>query len=62
MWSIVHFSNENSVCAVPSSWMKKNKCAWPKKDVKRFLERRVMPNTFDFNFLSARLLKKGIGN
>lgn len=61
MWSIVHFINENSVYAVPTSWFKNNTCAWPKRDVTRFLQRRVIPNKFDFNFLPARLLKKGIG-
>jgi len=61
MWSIVHFRNDNSVYAVPSTWMKKDICAWPKRKVKRFIETRIIPNKFDFDFLPARLLKGGIG-
>lgn len=61
MWSVVHFKNDNSVNAVPSTWVKRDMCAWPKRDVKRFLERRIIPNDFDFDFYPARLLKKDIG-
>ncbi|KAF0711261.1 Uncharacterized protein FWK35_00028362, partial [Aphis craccivora] len=62
MWSIVHFRNDNSVYAVPSTWMKKDICAWPKRKVKRFIETRIIPNKFDFDFLPARLLKGGIAS
>ncbi|KAL5238376.1 hypothetical protein ACI65C_005786 [Semiaphis heraclei] len=62
MWSIVHFKNDNSVYAVPSTWIKNDVCAWPKKNVKRLkrlIETRI-PNKFNFDFLPARLLKGGI--
>lgn len=61
MWTIVCFDEENTVEAVPAHWIKKNLCAWPKKDIKKCLERRTIPNKFDFNYFPSRVLKKGIG-
>lgn len=61
MWSIVVFDNENAVEAVPAHWMKNNFCAWPKKDTKKHILHRTIPNKFDFNYFKSRLLKKGIG-
>ncbi|KAL5234480.1 hypothetical protein ACI65C_001890 [Semiaphis heraclei] len=60
MWSIVIFDDENAVEAVPAHWMKNNLCAWPKKDTKKHLLRRTIPNKFNFNYVKSRLLKKGI--
>lgn len=61
MWSIVVFIKDNTVEAVPTSWFKNGYCAWPKKDQKIKINRRIQPNNFDFEFYSARILKKGIG-
>jgi hypothetical protein len=61
MWRIISFDYENSVEAVPSHLMKNNMCAWPKKDVKKHIQRRTNPNKFDFNYFKSRILKKGIG-
>lgn len=35
MWTVVHFIKEDAVEAVPSHWIKKRMCAWPKKDIKK---------------------------
>lgn len=59
MWSIVIFSSDNSVAAVPSHWYKNGQCAWPKKYIKnknKFIERRSIANTLEFDFFSARKL------
>ena len=61
MWSIVLFENENTVEVVPTHWVKNNVCAWPKKYVKKNVERRVLANKFDFNYFVSRTLKKNIG-
>jgi len=57
-WDIVLFKNDNSVEAVPSSWVRKNTCAWPKnsKFVKKYIEKQIKPNPDDFTFYSARKL------
>eukprot|EP00102_Acyrthosiphon_pisum_P019468 XP_016656678.1 PREDICTED: uncharacterized protein LOC107882601 [Acyrthosiphon pisum] len=60
MWSIVEFENENTIEVVPAHWVKNNVCAWPKKDVKKNVERRVLSNKFDFNYFASRTLKKNI--
>lgn len=60
MWTIVSFDDENTVEAVPAHWVKQNLCAWSKKDIKKCLERRTIPNKFDFIYFPARVLKKGI--
>jgi len=63
MWTIVNFTEENTVEAIPSHWIQKdNTCAWPKKNVKKHVERRTIPNSFDFNFYPSRVMKKNIGN
>lgn len=61
MWTIVVLKKDNTVEAVPSHWLKNGLCAWPKKDPKKKLERRLKTNTFDFDFYPARILKKNIG-
>lgn len=62
MWSVVVvFKDDNSVEAVPSSWFKDKKCAWPRKNAKRLIERRTIPNEIEFDFLEARKLGKNIG-
>lgn len=62
MWTVVHFVKENSVEAVPSHWVKKTTCAWPKKDIKKHIHRRIIVNKSDFNYFPSRILKKCIGN
>uniref|UniRef100_A0A2S2P2H6 Uncharacterized protein n=1 Tax=Schizaphis graminum TaxID=13262 RepID=A0A2S2P2H6_SCHGA len=57
MWSIVNFTNDNSVSAVPSHWWKNGYCAWPKSSTKNaslLLQRRAIPNKFDYDFFKAR--------
>lgn len=39
MWSVIIFEKDNSIEAVPSTWYFKNKCAWPKKNPKKFIEK-----------------------
>lgn len=62
MWTMVHFPNDNAVEAVPSHWVKKNICAWPKKDVKKHILQRSVVNKFDFVTFPSKTLKKDIGN
>lgn len=59
MWAIVLFLTDETVEAVPSTWIvkgKHQKCAWPIKKslVAKYIEKCVPPNENDFNFLSAR--------
>lgn len=63
MWSIVVFNDDQSVEAVPSYWFNNdnNMCAWPKKNSKKCLVGRVVPNKIDFDYYSARKLGKNIG-
>lgn len=62
MWTVVHFTNENSVEAVPSHWVKKDVCGWPKKNIKKHMHHRTIVNKYDFDYFPSRILKKGIGN
>jgi len=61
-WSVVYFSDENSVEAVPSIWLDKKQetCAWPAKlkYVKKFIEFQQKPNKKDFTYHPARKLGK----
>lgn len=62
MYSVVFFIKENTVDAVPSHWMKNNLCAWPKKHIKKCIERKLQPNDVDYDYFPARVLKKHISN
>lgn len=62
MWTVVHFTKENAVEAVPSHWVKKDVCAWPKTNVRKHINHRTMVNKYDFDYFHSRTLKKGIGN
>ncbi|XP_029345719.1 uncharacterized protein LOC107883889 [Acyrthosiphon pisum] len=62
MWSVIIFEDDNSIEAVPSIWYQKNKCAWPKNNPKKFIEKRVVPNKTDFFFLRARKIGKDVDN
>jgi len=58
-WDVVNFLNDNSVEAVPHTWFKNKKCAWPKdpKQIKKFIEKRKIPNQNEFVFYPARKFK-----
>ena len=57
-WDIVLFKNDNSVEAVPSTWLRKHSCAWPKnsRNAKKYIEKQIKPNPDDFIFYPARKL------
>lgn len=57
-WDIVCFKNDNSIEAIPTSWIRKNTCAWPKvsRHAKKFIEKQIKPNSTDFIFYPARKL------
>lgn len=61
-YSVVHFIEDESVEAVPSCWVKKHFCAWPKNKncVSKYIQNKHRPNEIDFIFLKARELLKGI--
>lgn len=63
MWAVVHFFADDSVEAVPKHWFKDQGCAWPIKssNVNKLIERRVIANSLEFQYLSARLLSNNIG-
>jgi len=61
MWSVVNFINDNTVETVPSFWLRKDKCAWPRKNPTMFIKRRSLPNKFDFVYLDARKIGKDYG-
>jgi len=63
MWSVVNFSKDNTVEVVPSFWVKDNKSAWPKKNAKQFIKQRLVPNNYDFQYLSIKKkMCKDLGN
>jgi len=61
MWSIIEFVEEKTVEVVPNYWFKNQKCAWPKNNIKKMIQKRVYPNVVDFNFYLARKIGKDIG-
>lgn len=62
MYSVVFFIKENTVDAVPSHWVKKNLCAWPRKNIKKSIKRKLQPNDVEFDYFPARVLKTHISN
>jgi len=60
MWSIVVFEAENSVEVVPSNWFEKDLCAWPKKNLRTYIDNQISPNEKCFRYLNARKLGKDI--
>ncbi|XP_050053587.1 uncharacterized protein LOC126549123 isoform X2 [Aphis gossypii] len=54
MWSVVNFTDDNGVAVVPSFWVKGNKSAWPKKNANHFIKQRLVPNKYDFEYLSIK--------
>ncbi|XP_060848607.1 uncharacterized protein LOC132931432 [Rhopalosiphum padi] len=61
MWSIVAFK-DNSVEVVPSNWFNNEMCAWPKKNLRSYIDSQVSPNEKCFRYLSARKLGKDLNN
>lgn len=66
VYSIIIFTKENSVSAVPSIWYSNGKCAWPKPShsismVNKLISRRSPYNAIDFDIFDARELKNNIG-
>jgi len=64
LWDVVHFISQNTVEAVPYTWVKKSKCAWAKnaKSVKWFIVNHFKPNTTEFYYCPARKLGNGSYN
>lgn len=67
-YSIMVFTEENTVSAVPSYWFRASnkKCAWPKPShtaasVSRLIAKRTPYISIDFNLFDARVLKNNIG-
>lgn len=56
MWAVVHFTTDNSVEVVPSTWYDFGTCAWPSKKANplRTIKSRILPNKQDFQWLKAR--------
>lgn len=65
MWLVVHFLSDNSVSAVPTTWVKRGYCAWPKPFIKnknKFIENKIKPGKSQFDYYKARTLsEKPIG-
>lgn len=68
VYSIVEFTNDKSVAAVPTCWFntKTFKCAWPKSTFKgasaqKLVEKADFYNINDFDLYDARLFKSNIG-
>lgn len=64
-YHIVIFKKENAVEVVPSHWLSKDgiTCAWPHRHLnpKKQIEKKINPNTSDFNWYDVRVLAKDIG-
>lgn len=60
MWSVVCFSDDNTIAAVPTFWINNNKCAWLKKSSRRKIERRVNPNELEFNYFKSKVLHSNL--
>ncbi|KAL4083199.1 hypothetical protein QTP88_028529 [Uroleucon formosanum] len=61
MWLIVNFLSDNSVSAVPKTWLKNGYCAWPKQFIKnknKFIEKKIKPGKYQFDFYKVRLLSE----
>lgn len=57
-WEVFLFHKDNSIEAVPDTWVKKGLCAWPKssKNIKRLIKNRYKPNKTDFLYYPSRIL------
>jgi len=62
MWSVVRFTEDNTVAAVPKFWYRDGYCAWPNKSFQKYIDRRVNPNELEFTYFKAKVLHTDIGN
>ncbi|KAL4084068.1 hypothetical protein QTP88_029384 [Uroleucon formosanum] len=61
MWLIVNFLSDNSVSAVPTTWLKNGYCPWLKQFIKnknKFIEKKIKPGKYQFDFYKVRLLSE----
>lgn len=61
-YSVVVFIDDNTIEAVPTSWIKNGTmCSWPitKKDsvLRKLIERKSLPNDVEFNQYKIKVLK-----
>lgn len=60
-YSVVEFIEDHAIEAVPTNWLKKNICAWPKtknpSNIRKLIERRSDPNDTEFTFFKVAVLK-----
>lgn len=60
-YSVVEFTEDNTLEAVPTNWLKKNKCAWPTtknySTIRKLIERNCVPNEVEYTYFNARVLK-----
>ncbi|CAI6353126.1 unnamed protein product [Macrosiphum euphorbiae] len=62
MWSVVCFTGDNTVAAVPKFWYRDGYCAWPNKFIRKNIERRVNPNELEFTHFKSKVLHTDIAN
>jgi len=60
-YSVVEFTENNSLKAVPTNWLKKNKCAWPitknYSTIRKLIERKSVSNEIEYTYFNAKVLK-----
>jgi len=60
-YSVVVFIDDNTIEAVPTSWIKNGMCSWSitKKDsvLRKLIERKSLPNDVEFNQYKIKVLK-----
>lgn len=61
MWSVVCFTEDHTIAAVPKFWYRDGYCAWPNKSFQKYIERRVNPNELEFTHFKAKVLHTDIG-
>jgi len=61
-YSVVVFTEDNSIEAVPTNWLKNNKCAWPitknHSTIRKLIEQKSVLNEIEYTYFNARVLKK----
>lgn len=62
MWSVVCFTEDNTIAVVPKFWYCDGYCAWPNRSIQKFIERRVNPNELEFTHFKSKVLHTNIGN
>lgn len=60
-YSVVEFLEDNTVEAIPTSWINKDLCAWPITKnfslIRKLIERKSIPNDVEFNYYKMKVLK-----